>query len=239
MRIVGCLVAATLALVVSTVTYAAEWAEYTFTDDFFMATFPEKPKVEEITWKSEYGVTYPARVYTAMDGASKFTVTVVNLADAEDRHRVQLRSSDIFDQGQGAYWQIDIMSSLPYVATQYRRRPGVKVTEDAFHYIDLVAGHQLHLANPDGGQTHVALYLHKNRLYVMDGTVPKGRPAPAVFTESLQFVDEKGARVRYRMIQYNELPPQKYGRGGAAGPAQGQQPQGQPQTQPAAPAGNR
>jgi hypothetical protein len=226
MRIVGCVAAATLALILSTAVYAAEWSEYSFTQDFFMATFPEKPKVEDIVWKSEYGVTYPARLYTAMDGASKFTVTVVNLVDAQERHRAQLRESDIFDQGQGAYWQIDIMSSMPFVATQYRRRPGVKVTEDAFHYIDLVAGHQLHLANPDGGQTHVALYLHKNRLFVMDGTVPKGRPAPAVFTESLQFIDQAGQRVRYRMIQYNELPPQQGGndRGRGAGPAQGQQP---------------
>jgi hypothetical protein len=31
-------------------------------------------------------------------------------------------------------------------------------------------------------------------------------------------------RVRYRMIQHNELPAQKFQRGRGAGPAQGQQP---------------
>ena len=124
------------------------------------------------------------------------------------------------------------------VAVPSENCAGVTV-QHAFHYIDLVAGHQLHLASPDGGQTHVALYLHKNRLYVLDGTVPKGRPAPAVFTESLQFIDEAGMRVRYRMIQTNELPAQKYQRGGGAG-ARGQgQGQNQGQGQPAAPAGNR
>ena len=221
----------TLVLIAPALLSAAEWSEYASQQDFFSVVFPEKPAIEEITWKSEYGVTYPARVYTARDGASRFTVTVVNMFDAEDRHRVQLRSSDIFDQGQGAYWQIDIMSSLQFVATQYRRRPGAKVTEDAFHYIDLVAGHQLHLTNADQSQTHVALYLHKNRLYVVEGTVPPRYPAPAIFTESLGFLDEKGGRVRYRMIQYNELPAQKYGRGAGGGPqGQGQQPQ---------PAGNR
>ena len=231
MRSVHCFIAA-IVLTAPMVSSAAEWSEYISKQDFFMVVFPTQPKIEEITWKSEYGVTYPARVYSAQDGKSRFTVTVVNLVDAEDRHRVQLRSSDIFDQGQGAYWQIDIMSSMAYVATQYRRRPGARVTEDAFHYIDLVAGHQLHLVNADQSMTHVALYLHKNRLYVLEGTVPPRSPAPNVFTESLQFNDEAGNRVRYRMIQYNELPQPKFQRGG--GPGQQQAPGQQPP-----PAGNR
>jgi hypothetical protein len=205
---------------------AAEWKEYTIQQDFFTAVFPEEPKVEEITWTSEYGVDYPGRVYTAMDGTSKFTVTVVNMADAQQRHLDKARNSNIFDQGQGAYYQLDIMSSMQYVATQYRRREGAKVTEDAFHYIDLVAGHQLHLINADQSMTHVAIYLHKNRLYVMDGTVPKGRPAPAVFTESLGWVDEKGQRVRYRSITHNELPTPlpNTGRGGQGQGGQQQAP---------------
>jgi hypothetical protein len=237
----------TLVLIAPALLSAAEWSEYASQQDFFSVVFPEKPAIEEITWKSEYGVTYPARVYTARDGASRFTVTVVNMADAEDRHRVQLRSSDIFDQGQGAYWQIDIMSSLQFVATQYRRRPGAKVTEDAFHYIDLVAGHQLHLHNADQTMTHVSLYLHKNRLYILEGTVPPRAAAPNVFTESLQFNDENGRRVRYQIITHNELPPSKYA--GQRGQGQGQQqyPQGQGQGgargqgqgQPAQPTGNR
>jgi hypothetical protein len=214
-------------LILASAASAAEWSEYTSQQDFFLVAFPGQPKIEEIEWKSEYGVTYPARVYSAQDGPSRFSVTVVNMIDAEDRHRVQLRTSNIFDQGQGAYWQIDIMSSMDYTATQYRRRPGVKVTEDAFHYIDLIAGHQLHLINPDQSLTHVAIYLHKNRLYVLEGTVPRNFPAPGVFTESMQFTDANGNRVRYRMIQTNELPPQKYGRGAGAGP-QGGRGQGTP-----------
>jgi hypothetical protein len=66
---------------------------------------------------------------------------------------------------------------------------------------------------------------------VLEGTVPPRAAAPNVFTESLQFVDENGNRVRYRVVTHNELPPSKYGRGAGAGP--GQQPQGQQ------PGGNR
>jgi hypothetical protein len=216
---------ASLLLIAPAVLSAAEWSEYTSRQDLFSVVFPEQPKIEDITWRSEYGLDYPARRYTTQDGASRFTVLVVNMLDAEDKHRQRAFNNNIFDQGQGAYWQLDVMSSLQYVATQYRRRPGAKVTEDAFHYIDLVAGHQLHLTNADQSHTHVALYLHKNRLYVLEGTVPPRAPAPNVFTESLGFIDEAGNRVRYRVIQHNELPPSKYQqqRGGGAG----QQGQGQ------------
>ena len=232
MRIVRCLIAfmiLTLPLTVS----AAEWFEYTSKQDLFQVVFPADPKIEDITWKSEYGLDYPARRYTAMDGKSVFTVTVVDLRDAEEKHRNRAFLNNIFDQGQGAYWMLDIMSSLQYQATQYRKRPGVKVTEDAFHYIDLVAGHQLHMSNADGTSTHVSLYLHKNRLYVLDGTVPPRAAAPNVFTESLQFNDENGRRVRYQVVTHNELPPSKFPRGGGAGQrGGGAGPQGQGQQAP-------
>ena len=241
MRVVLSLVA-TLVLTVPMTISAAEWSEYTSKLDLFQVVFPSEPEIRETMWKSEYGMEYPARVYSTRDGASTFTVTVVNMADAEEMHRKRAFNNNIFDQGQGAYWQLDIMSSLHYVATQYRRRPGVKVTEDAFHYIDLVAGHQLHLHNADGTMTHVALYLHKNRLYILEGTVPPRAAAPNVFTESLQFNDENGRRVRYQVITHNELPPSKYagqrgqspqqqypqGQGGGRGQGQGQQPAPQP-----------
>lgn len=244
MRLVKYLVLAVV-LTLPVALSAAEWSEYTSKQDLFQVVFPEQPKIEDITWRSEYGLDYPARRYTTRDGASIFTVLVVNFQNAQEMHRQRAFNNNIFDQGQGAYWQLDVMSSMAYVATQYRRRPGVKVTEDAFHYIDLVAGHQLHLQNGDGSHTHVAMYLHKNRLYVLEGTVPPRAPAPNVFTESLQFNDENGRRVRYQMITHNELPPQMPNpRGGGpaqqypAGQGQGQQPQGG-RGQQQAPGGNR
>ena len=61
-------------------------------------------------------------------------------------------------------------------------RPGVKVNFDAFHYINLVTGHQLSLTNPDQSLTFVAIYLHENRLYILDATVAKGIAAPDHFS---------------------------------------------------------
>ena len=46
------------------------------------------------------------------------------------------------------------------------------MTYDAWHYINLIEGHQLQLTNADGTKTYVAIYLHENRLYIVDATVP-------------------------------------------------------------------
>lgn len=63
---------------------------------------------------------------------------------------------------------MDIVASIAYAATKFRQRPGVKMTYDAYHYIDLVSGHQLQLTNQDQSRTFVAIYLHENRLYILE-----------------------------------------------------------------------
>ena len=92
------------------------------------------------------------------------------------------------------------MASIQYAATKYRHAAGLKVTYDAWHYIDLVEGHQLQLSNQDNTRTFVAIYLHENRLYIVEATVPQGYPPPGLFQQNLSFLDEKGGRVRYNEI---------------------------------------
>ena len=126
---------------------------------------------------------------------------------------------------------MDIQGSIQYAATKlYRMKPGVKVTHDAWHYIDLVEGHQLFLTNPDTTRTFASIYLHENRLYILEGTVPANGPEPGLFTQSLSFLDAEGKRVRYDQIYSNRLPPQTLGNrgGGGGGRGRGQGPgQGQ------------
>ena len=128
------------------------------------------------------------------------------------------------------YWQIDILGSVQYAATQYRQKPGVKVTFDAFHYINLVTGHELQLTNPDQSRTYVGIYLHENRLYIFDATVAKGMPPPLIFQQSPEFLDASGNAIRYRTYYFNRLPePRLPGRGGrGAGGPPGAGPQGAP-----------
>ena len=80
---------------------------------------------------------------------------------------------------------------------------------DPFHVnnTDLVAGHQLQMSNRDESRTFVAIYMHENRLYIMEGNAPKGAAEPGLFQQSLSFFDETGNRVRYQSIYYNGILP--------------------------------
>lgn len=198
---------------------AQEWTEYINKEDGFTMNFPGQPQVSAITWPSEYGMTFSGRVYSAQRGAEKYSVTVIDYRDAEQKYQALNRPPSF---QQAIYWQIDIMASIQYAATTlFRQRPGAKVTYDAWHYIDLVEGHMLHLTNADQSVTYASIYLHENRLYILDGTVPRGAPEPGLFIQSLGFLDAEGRRVRYREIYSNRLPPVTIGGRGGRGRGQG------------------
>jgi len=97
----------------------------------------------------------------------------------------------------------------------------VKVTHYMWNFIDLVEGHQLQLtSNVDRSRTFVAIYMHENRLYLLEGTVPDGDPEPGLFQQSLGFVDQDGNTVRYSNYYDNDYPPPARvgpGRGAGAG----------------------
>jgi hypothetical protein len=189
--------------------------EYINLMDRFSNVFPGQPTVQEITWPSEYGMVFPGRVYAVQQGPSRYSVTVIDYTDAEKKYS-ELKKPESFQQS--IYWQIDIMASIQYAATKFRQREGAKVTYDAWHYIDLVEGHQLQLTNADQSRTFVAIYLHENRLYIVEATVPRGAPQPGLFQQNLSFLDEKGERARYDQIYSNRLPPVTLGRRGGPGP---------------------
>lgn len=201
-------------LFVSAPAFAQEWIEYSNPTDLFTIVFPSQPTVTEIKWPSEYSAVFPGRVYSAQNGASKYTVTVIDYRESEKIHSAIPKHESFQDP---RYWQIDIQASIQYAATKlFRNRPGAKVTYDAWHYIDLVEGHQLQVTNPDQSRSFVGIYLHENRLYIVEGTVPPGYPEPGMFQQNLGFMDAKGGRVRYDEIYSNRLPP-LVPRGGGAG----------------------
>lgn len=197
---------------------AQEWADFTSKIDRFTVNLPGQPKVEEIKWQSEYDAVFPGRVYALEQGGNRYSVTVIDYTDSEAIHAARTNRTEA--ETGGAYWQVDIVASIAYAATKFRQRPGVRVTYDAYHYVDLVSGHQLQLTNQDQSRTFVAIYLHENRLYILEATVPPKAPQPGLFQQSLSLLDETGNRVRYQTIYYNRLPPTRLGRGGRGGRGQ-------------------
>ncbi len=196
---------------------AQEWDTYVSRVDRFSITFPGEPEVEEITWESEYGATLSGRVYSVEQGPSRYSVTAIDYTDSEARHAVVTKNRSFAGS---MYWRIDIMASIQYAATKlFRQREGATVTYDAWHYIDLVEGHQLQLTNADESRTFASIYLHENRLYILEATVPRRSPPPGLFQQNLSFLDAAGERVRHSEIYSNALPPvtQQQGGRGAAG----------------------
>ena len=226
MRVMRLIPAALILISLSADVSAQDWIDFTSREDRFTVNMPGQPKVETIEWPSEYGLVFPGRVYRAMRGAERYSITVIDYNDAEKRYYSKPHPPSF---RQAEYWMMDIQGSIQYAATKlYRFKPGVKVTHDAWHYIDLVEGHQLNLTNSDTTRTFVAIYLHENRLYILDGTVPANGPEPGLFTQSLSFLDAEGKRVRYDQIYSNKLPPETLGgRGGGGGGGGGGRGRGQ------------
>jgi hypothetical protein len=194
--------------------FAQEWMRYQNLDDRFAVTAPGQPAIEKTKWKSEYSSMFPEAIYRWQQGANRYSVTVVDYSDSEAIYTANPHSQDFQAP---MYWQIDILGSIQYAATQYRQRPSVKVTFDAFHYINLVTGHELQLTNPDQSRTYVGIYLHENRLYIFDATVAKGMPPPLIFQQSPEFLDADGNSIRYRSYYFNPVPEPRLGGRGARG----------------------
>lgn len=56
------LITTALILVISDPSLAQDWIDYTSRTDFFHVNFPGQPKVQDITYPTEYGITLPGRV---------------------------------------------------------------------------------------------------------------------------------------------------------------------------------
>jgi hypothetical protein len=161
--------------------YAQDWIEYKDRTDRFGVSMPHQPKIEEITYTSWRGHKVPARVHSAQDGMSRYSVTVVNYASDPDI--------------------TDVLGSVAFAATNFRRRGG-EVTFDAYEQVDRIPGHELHITNPDGSVTYAEINLFERRLYILEATVPHNAAPPLLFQMSLEILDEKGDRIRFALDEY-------------------------------------
>lgn len=200
------LLLAALAFVPAGTLLAQNWVNYRNTTDFFSINLPEsvEPEVRDITWPSEYGAEFPGRVHTVREGPATYTVTVIDYSDSHNIHLARTNSTEADSPVNYSYWRIDVLASVAYAATQFRRRGG-EVTYDAWHHVDRVAGHQLNITNADESRSYVGIYLHDARLYIVEATVPKGYPPQVQFQQSLGFIDEEGRNIRYDWAEDGSL----------------------------------
>jgi hypothetical protein len=142
MRLIACI--ATL-FVLAGPAAAKDWMEYAYPDHSFTVAFPAEPKVEKATYQGSDGRPFEARVFSvALDG-SLFKVTVVELPDT-NANGDALISQAVKTLTDGSQIKLDIP-----------------------HRIRSTYGRQLAVARPDGSFTYLAVFVHKQRLYQLEG----------------------------------------------------------------------
>jgi hypothetical protein len=183
--------------------------------------------VSETTWVSQFGAILPARVYSVTRGQSRYSATVVDYNPIErllvERSRSCPPGSNtcqgIPDWGIG-YWETDMRGALVYALSKFLERDA-KATSVIWNGIALVQGLELRLTNTaDQSRTFASIYMHENRLVIMEATVPRGDAPPVAFNESLNCLDEQGRTVRYVSTYVNMPDVPKPAPRGAAAPAQ-------------------
>lgn len=210
--------AATAILCLSASASSQEWTEFVSREDRFTCNFPGQPTITHTTYTSQFGADLPARVYSATQGQSRYSLTVVDYRPIEKILGEKAKSCPAGDErcngGMGTsgpgYSRADYIGALLYATWQFTQRDA-KLTQLVFNSTYGVYGHQLHLTNRDGSRTLAAIYMHDQRLYIVEGTVPEGYPEPALFQTSLAWIDENGNAFRYESLYHHAFPPPRRG----------------------------
>jgi hypothetical protein len=189
---------------------SGEWTEIISQEERLSFNIPGAPTITHVMWPSQYGAVLPARVYTVERGPSRYTATIVDYNPIERLLVERSRScpaaantcQGIADWGIG-YWKTDIRGALFYAIAKYLERDA-KMTSLIWNGVALVQGVEMRLTNnADQSRTFSSIYMHENRLVILEGTVPRGDPPPVAFNESLNWLDEKGQPVRYQATYVN------------------------------------
>jgi hypothetical protein len=185
--------------------FGQEWVEYYSKADRFLVNFPGQPQVREIPYPTEYGLTLTAHLHVYEDGPSRYAVTVVDYNTVGQLHAARVKGCTGYPDTCTNRGPNEVRGALDYAAWNFIKRDA-KVTYYAFGDSDRIEGLRIQLLNPDRSRTFGAIYMHENRLYILEGTVPEGYPEPGLFQQSLGWIDEKGQGFRYRSLYHNGFP---------------------------------
>ena len=191
---------------------AQPWEEYVNKDDGFKVNFPGQPTVTEMIWQSQLDYRLPGREYTVERGRERYSVTVVDYSGLEQQGversatcppgNAQCRSGAGPVLGPG-YWKHDERGAIVYATFKLLQRDAT-LTGLVWEWQDLVEGHFIQLTNNlDQSRTFAYIGMHERKLYILEGTVPPGYPEPALFQQSMGWVDQAGNRIRYQTVYSN------------------------------------
>ena len=193
---------ATWLLLIGPPSFAQEWIQYASKADLFGVNFPSEPRVQDVAYPTEFGISLPGRLYSADQGQSRYSVTVVDYNDCEKIHTARAAQCKA-KGGEGDAcqndWRSDVQGAMIFASWKFMQRDA-RVTHFGWASVDQVEGLRLQLTNADGSRTFGEIHRHGTRLYVLEATVPARAPAPGLFQQSLLFIDQEGKPIRYRSI---------------------------------------
>jgi hypothetical protein len=124
---------------------ARDWMEYAYPDHSFTVAFPAEPQIETTRYQGPDGRAFEARVYSVSQNGGVFKITVVQLPESGT-------------DGDA------LVSHAVKTLTE-----GNQIKLDIPHRIRQTYGRQLAVARPDGSLTYLAVFVHKQRLYQLEG----------------------------------------------------------------------
>src|SRR6266404_5360729 len=133
-------IATTFVLSISGYLFAQD-VEFASREDRFTCVFPTQPKVTETTYLSQHEANLPARVYSASQGQSRYSITVVDYNQAQ-RILTEKAKSCPAGPGDEGHWMSDIRGSIDWATWQIMKRDA-KVTLFVWAAMDLVEGRQM------------------------------------------------------------------------------------------------
>jgi hypothetical protein len=152
------------------------------------SSFPAQPKITETTYTSEFKSVLPSRVYSVDQGQSHFKVTVVDYnniqAIATEKAKACPPGAEACSGNTGAasstgagYWKPDIEGAVIHATWELMQRPNEKPIYLGWTNMNLVEGHMVNLVNEkDKSRTSAAIYMHENKLYIIEGTCRQAIP---------------------------------------------------------------
>jgi hypothetical protein len=204
MRLIRLILAAVI-LFVAAPSFAQEWVEYYSRDDRFLVNFPKQPQVKTIIYHTEYDLDLPAHVHSYEEGPSRYSVTVVDYSDVMKIHGDRVKGCTLYPDQCNNEGPNELRGALDYAVWNFLKRDA-KITYYGYANTDRIEGRRVQLTNPDKSKTFASIYMHENRVYITEATVPGNAPPPALFNQSMGFLDKDGVRVRYASLYSNAYP---------------------------------
>ena len=180
--------------------------------------FLSEPSIHETTYVTEYGLTLPARVYTAEDDFGTYSVTAVDWSgaaamhdeayDACQRATGDLHGGDNPGHCSRLYSSRETRGASLHAAFGFLERES-KVMHFGIANNEMVEGIGIQLLGEDGSQSHVLIFWHDYHLFISEGIAAQGMPPTMLFSTSLGFLDEEGKRITYgeRYAPLDPVPP--------------------------------